>query len=326
MERVVTDDQHLDNERGLFRILSIDGGGSKGMFSVGVLLEAEDTWGKPCSEVFDLVYGTSVGSIIAALIATGQTARQIHTLFSNDIPRIMRCKTTRGRSRALRSAVERMFGDQRFMGLDTLIGIVATRLDHERPMIFKTCASQAIKGQQSFVPGWGATIADAIMASCAAQPIFKGVSVSTEQGNVEAIDGGFVANNPSLFALVDAVHTLGHSANQVAILSLGVGSYPRKWKINAQNLIIGIRSLLWQFGSIQLLDTSLAANAFAMQGLTDILFKDAHRVRIDPHYARSHYATSLIESDPDTLQLLVRTGRDEFRERAEQITDTLRIT
>ena len=75
------------------------------MFSVGALLEAEDTWSKPCSEVFDLVYGTSVGSIIAGLIETGQTARQIHTLFSHDIPRIMRCKTTNGRSRALRNAV-----------------------------------------------------------------------------------------------------------------------------------------------------------------------------------------------------------------------------
>ena len=70
--------------------------------------------------------------------------------------------------------------------------------------------------------------------------------------------------------------------------------------------------LICQRGSIQLLGTSLAANAFAMQGLTDILFKDAHRIRIDPHYARPHYATSLIESDPDTLQLLVRSGRDEF--------------
>ena len=322
---MVTDDPHQDSRRELFRVLSIDGGGSKGMFSVGVLLEAEDTWGKPCGEVFDLVYGTSVGSIIAALIATGQTAKQIHILFSNDIPRIMRCKTAKGRSRALRNAVDRMFGSQKFTGLNTLIGIVATRLDHERPMIFKTSASQAIKGQQSFVPGWDATIADAIMASCAAQPIFKSVSVSTIQGNVETIDGGFVANNPNLFALVDAVHTLGNPANQVAILSVGVGSYPRKRTFNIQNLIIGVENLICQHGSTQLLETSLAANAFAMQGLTDILFEDAHRIRIDPHYSKAHYATSMIESDPDTLQLLVRSGRDEFRERAQKITDTLQI-
>ena len=73
-----------------------------------------------------------------------------------------------------------------------------------------------------------ATIADAIMASCAAQPIFRSVSVSTTNGNVETIDGGFVANNPSLFALVDAIHTLGHPANQVAILSLARISHTGK--------------------------------------------------------------------------------------------------
>ena len=321
---MVTDDLAQDSRADLFRVLSIDGGGSKGMFSVGVLLEAEETWGKPCSEVFDLVYGTSVGSIIAALIATGQSASHIHTLFSSSIPRIMGRKTVKGRSLALRNAVDRMFGAQEFEELDTLIGIVATRLDHERPMVFKTSASQAIKGQQSFVAGWGATIADAIMASCAARPVFKSVPVSTTQGEVEAIDGGFVANNPSLFALVDAVHTLGHPANQVGILSLGVGSYPQKKAANIRSLVT-MPHLACQRGSIRLLETSLAANAFAMQGLTDILFADANRVRIDPQYAKAQYATSMIESDPNTLQLLVRTGRDEFRERAQEVSNTLRI-
>ena len=46
--------------RDTFRVLSIDGGGSKGMFAVGVLLEAEATLGVPCCDLFDLIYGTSV--------------------------------------------------------------------------------------------------------------------------------------------------------------------------------------------------------------------------------------------------------------------------
>ena len=184
----------------MFRVLTIDGGGSKGMFAAGALVEAEETLGARCSDLFDLVYGTSVGSIIAALIATGHSAKSIRDLFLQEIPGIMRHWTAKGRSRALRAVVRRIFGDQGFDGLDTpQLGIVATRRDFDRPMIFKTSAAQAIKGARSFVPGFGASLADAVMASCAARPFFASVPVQTSQGVVNAIDGGFVANNPSLF-------------------------------------------------------------------------------------------------------------------------------
>jgi patatin-like phospholipase/acyl hydrolase len=55
----------------LFRVLSLDGGGSKGVYTLGVLKEVEALAGKPLCEVFDLIFGTSTGSIIAALIALG---------------------------------------------------------------------------------------------------------------------------------------------------------------------------------------------------------------------------------------------------------------
>ena len=51
-------------EHQLFRVLSLDGGGSKGMFSVGALIETEAMLERQCYEIFDLVYGTSVGAII----------------------------------------------------------------------------------------------------------------------------------------------------------------------------------------------------------------------------------------------------------------------
>jgi patatin-like phospholipase/acyl hydrolase len=49
-------------------ILSLDGGGAKGFYTLGVLKGIEGTLGAPLHEHFDLVYGTSTGSIIAALI------------------------------------------------------------------------------------------------------------------------------------------------------------------------------------------------------------------------------------------------------------------
>ena len=308
VRRGVAEEQQEDK---LFRVLAIDGGGAKGMFAIGVLVEAEATLGARCGELFDLVYGTSVGSIIAALIATGHSAECIRDLFLQEIPGIMRRRTARRRSRALRETVHRMFEERGFAGLETELGIVATRTDFSRPMVFKTSAAQAIKGAQSFVPGFGASLADAVMASCAARPFFNRVSVPTSQDAVNAIDGGFVANNPSLFALIDAVHTLNYPPHRVAALSVGVGSYPPKTSL--------IRKISGQYWPIRLLDTTLSANANAMQILTALLFKDVRMIRINKTYADPRYATSLLESDSDTLKRMVRLGRDEFREQEDEV-------
>ena len=63
---------------GLFRILCLDGGGAKGFYTLGVLKEIEGMLGCPLHKRFDLVFGTSTGAIIAALIALGswQLARR----------------------------------------------------------------------------------------------------------------------------------------------------------------------------------------------------------------------------------------------------------
>jgi predicted acylesterase/phospholipase RssA len=52
---------------GLYRILSLDGGGAKGFYTLGVLKEIEGMLGCPLYKRFDLIFGTSTGSIIGAL-------------------------------------------------------------------------------------------------------------------------------------------------------------------------------------------------------------------------------------------------------------------
>jgi patatin-like phospholipase/acyl hydrolase len=53
------------------RILSLDGGGAKGFYTLGVLREIEGMIKCPLFERFDLIFGTSTGAIIAALLALG---------------------------------------------------------------------------------------------------------------------------------------------------------------------------------------------------------------------------------------------------------------
>lgn len=89
-----------------------------------------------------------------------------------------------------------------------MLGVVATRYDFRRHMIFKSHRAMFL-GDRG-VPSCGCTILDAVVASCSASPFFNRHRLSTGiEGEVELIDGGFVTNNPTLFTILDAVEPLG---------------------------------------------------------------------------------------------------------------------
>jgi patatin-like phospholipase/acyl hydrolase len=101
-----------------------------------------------------------------------------------------------------------VFGDATFEAVQTRIGVVAARWMEERPMIFKADINQAFGRQATFKPGFGAKIGDAVVASCAAYPFFNKQIVATSQGDVELVDGGYCANNPTLCAVSQVPHVL----------------------------------------------------------------------------------------------------------------------
>lgn len=71
------------------KILQIDGGGLKGIIPATVLSHLEETLGKQCCDIFDLITGTSTGAVIGGVLATGATeARTILDMYINDGPRL----------------------------------------------------------------------------------------------------------------------------------------------------------------------------------------------------------------------------------------------
>src|SRR3954454_16489447 len=78
---------------GIHRILSLDGGGAKGVYTLGVLKEIEGMLGCPLYKRFDLIFGTSTGSIIGALLAIGCEVDQIHELYKTHVVSIMAHKS-----------------------------------------------------------------------------------------------------------------------------------------------------------------------------------------------------------------------------------------
>ena len=97
-----------------FRILSLDGGGAKGFYTIGILEEIEAMMKQPLHGCFDLIFGTSTGAIIAALLARGESVANVRKLYEFHVPQIMGCWTARGRSAALRKLADEVFGTAKF--------------------------------------------------------------------------------------------------------------------------------------------------------------------------------------------------------------------
>jgi patatin-like phospholipase/acyl hydrolase len=288
-----------------YRVLSLDGGGAKGFYTLGVLREIEAMAQKPLCECFDLIFGTSTGGIIAALLALGYRVAEIHTLYKAHVPAIMRRWSARGRTAALAELAKEVFHNRAFTDVKTGLGIVATRWVLERPMIFKADVAQAHGRTATFLPGFGCTIAEAVQASCSAYPYFKKFIVTTGSGDrIELIDGGYCANNPTLYAIADAAVALKKTQTDLRIVSVGVGDYPepKRWR----------SWLAKRFVGVQLLQKTLNVNTYSMEQLREILFKGIWTIRINDVFERPEMATDLLESDLRKLNSLYQRGSESF--------------
>lgn len=293
-----------------YRILSLDGGGSLGMYTLGVLAEVEKVAPNPLHETFDLIYGTSTGSIIGSMIALGDRIDTITDRYRQIVPDVMGRWLPRSKSRALQRWGEVIYGDRRFDAFATSVGVVATHLEYNRPMVFKNHVGRAHGGKASFEPGFGCLIADAVAASCAAFPIFAKQTLSTENSGVRTvIDGGFCANNPALFALTDATTALGIERRRIRLFSIGTGSYPEKWRV--------ITSLVSK--AAPTFATLLRTGSNTVEVLRQLLYPDVATVRVDDAATAERFRTDFIESDLAKLEAIYQLGRESFRKQEEGI-------
>lgn len=291
----------------LCRILSLDGGGAKGFYSLGVLREVEALTGKPLCETFDLIFGTSTGSIIAALLAQGKSVEEIHKLYCEHVPPIMQAKLPHHKSKALEATGEVVFGDASFDNLKTGVGLVATKWQLETPMIFKNNIGQAHGRVGTFKPGFGCTISDAVQASCSAYPFFDRKVVKTANGDdIELIDGGYCANNPTLYAIADAIGPLGYAPENLRVLSVGVGNYPEP--APGLKMWFAKKYLV----SVQLLQKTLEINTASMDQLRRIMFKQVPTVRVSETFEKPEMATDLFEHNMTKLNLLRQRGSESY--------------
>ncbi|MGZ4972902.1 MAG: patatin-like phospholipase family protein, partial [Limisphaerales bacterium] len=173
------------------------------------------------------------------------------------------------------------------------------------PKIFKTNRTQAHGRENTFKPGFGVKIAEAVQASCSAFPFFKRINVTTSDGKkFELADGGYCANNPTLYAIADALE-LAEKRENIRVVSLGVGIYPepkywfyKKW--------------IRKFPAVRLLQKTLDVNTNSMDQLRDILFNDVPTIRISDTFSRPEMATDLMEHNLKKLDQLYQRGCESY--------------
>jgi uncharacterized protein len=300
----------------LCRILSLDGGGAKGFYTLGVLKEIEGMIKCPLYKRFDIVFGTSTGAIIAALIGLGYEIDKIHELYKTHVPKIMHASSSQSKSKALEKLATIVFEDKKFDAMKTGVGIVTTKWVIEKPMIFKSDICQAHGRTGTFVQGFGCTISDAVQASCSAYPFFERKVITTAAGDhVELIDGGYCANNPTLYAIADAAVAMKKRHADLRVVSVGVGTYPEPKSFK--------RWFYKKLISVQLLQKTLDINTQSMDQLRAILFKDIKTIRISDTFERPEMATDLFEHNLIKLNMLRQRGSESFAARETQLREFL---
>ncbi len=223
-----------------FRILSLDGGGVRGYLSIKILENVDkhlnDKEGNeiPLGERFDLIVGTSTGAIIAGLLAIGKSAKDIRKLYENDIPVIFGKEMKRNKLSsfiwskykpdALRDKAKNYFEDLTFKDVKTDLIVTAVDITNMKPRFHKSNFSEENDGRSD------EKLSDAIVASASA-PVYFPVARELKHSDY-LIDGGLVANNPSMVGLTDALTfsrksirgtEVPQSLKDILLLSIGTG-------------------------------------------------------------------------------------------------------
>lgn len=213
----------------LFRILSIDGGGIKGVFPAAYLAEIEKRFldGGSIANHFDMISGTSTGGIIALALAHGMTAQDALRIYTDRGERIFpTLKGWRRWARALRWLIRpkhdqkvlkaellAVFGDRVLDDASHRLVIPSFEGLHGEPFIYKT------PHHPDYQKDRHKRFAHVALHTTAAPSYYPAVD---DDGYV-MIDGGIWANNPIMNALVDALACYDVPRENVRILSIGTG-------------------------------------------------------------------------------------------------------
>lgn len=289
-----------------FQILSLDGGGIKGLFSAAVLAAIEEDLGVNVVDHFDLITGTSTGGIIALGLGLGLRPREIVEFYLSKGSRIFphwyglkwlqHWVSYKFSQKPLMQALQECFKDQRLGNSKKRLVIPSYNLGEDDVYIFRTPHHKHLKRDYK-VPAWKIALATG------AAPTF--FSCCQHVDRLRLIDGGVWANNPTMVGIVEAYGTLKIPLEAIWVFSIGTSnavSHRRK-RLNWGGIVawglgnaaidvimrgqsIGVNNqatFLLGHERIERLNPSVASSEFSLDGVhkaADLIAKAAHHSRM----------------------------------------------
>ncbi len=300
---------HEKSSRNIY-VLSVDGGGIRGIGSLYILKELEKETGKKIFEIFDRFYGTSTGGLIALLISLKYSAKEILKIYKDN------CRNIFGKSyldpipsfgyilpkysnNGLKKTIQRYAFERKLESSEKPVCV--TSVDRKTNKLI--LLSSELEETKNL------TYTMSALATSAAPTYFPSVSINYNGRNIDCIDGGVSANDPSL---VSYIHTISHMKDEfnkkIEILSIGTGEKDiSTFKNNA-----GIFSLL---NPKYLLNLFMGISQAQASSVTEYLKKHAIISRYDrfQFYIKSDIRLDDVSSD--TIKALKKAAINRCREK-----------
>ena len=304
------------------RILTIDGGGIRGIFPAAFLAGLEERYlnGSSITDFFDLISGTSTGGIISIGLGAGLRASEMRDLYvdrgdkifppsgsgllgslAHRIKNCYRYFKFRYDRDALALILDEILSEQKFGDSRSRLCIPSFEGRYGEPYIFKT------PHHPDFRKDGLERMAKVALATAAAPTYFQPL----EDGGYTFVDGGVWANNPIMVALVDALTCFSVPRERIHILSLGCGSNP--YIINRSKVLSGG---IWAWrdivgAAIRLQSANALGQAGLLIGANRVIRIDVppeqEKIELDDWLCAMHVLPNVAEAELDRVGQFVAT-------------------
>jgi len=299
------------------KILSIDGGGVRGLIPGMIIVELEQRLGRPVSKAFDLIAGTSAGGHIAlALTAPDEngnpkwSAADLSSFYRDAYGRIFPSTGNRfmGALRGITDerysaqgielVLEEIFGDVMLSEAMTEVLVTAFEVESGKPHFFLRSKARADKRLDH-------TMKFVARATSAAPTYFEPAAKIGSDEKLAFIDGGVFANNPTMCGFAHA-QKLGFDEDDMTIVSIGTGAVARELVYEE------VRDWGLAHWARPILDITAQAGNHAIDWQLNQILRKGHYFRIQP--MMSGMRSSLDDARPETVTALEYVARDVIRE------------
>jgi len=218
------------------RVLSIDGGGIRGIIPAVILSELEKATGKPIARLFDLIVGTSSGGVLAlGLVIPGEDGKPKYPaddgvrlymgegsrIFSRSaLHKVRSVWSVEGEkypSKGIETVFSEYYGDARLKDAITPVVVTSYEIERRAPFFFKSEMAKSDEGEYDF-PMW-----QVARATTAAPTFFEPARLFAASGSrtYSLVDAGIFVNDPAMCALAEA-RSMG-LGDDVLLVSIGSG-------------------------------------------------------------------------------------------------------